>query len=57
MAFCLPLIPNSASAQQEKGKEAAPTEQKPLVAYRIEFSVREIGERETIEFPKLHDGG
>ena len=42
MAFCLPLIPNSASAQQEKGKEAATTEQKPLVAYRIEFNVREI---------------
>jgi hypothetical protein len=42
MAFCLPLIPNSASAQQEKGKEVATTEQKPLVAYRIEFNVREI---------------
>ena len=42
MAFCLPLIPNSASAQQEKGKEAATTEQKPVVAYRIEFNVREI---------------
>ena len=42
MAFCLPLIPNSASAQQEKGKEAAATEQKPVVAYRIEFNVREI---------------
>jgi len=42
MAFCLPLIPNPASAQQEKGKEAATTEQKPLVAYRIEFNVREI---------------
>ena len=42
MAFCLPLIPNSASAQQEKGKEAAATEQKPVVAYRIEFTVREI---------------
>ena len=41
MAFCLPLIPNS-SAQQEKGKEAATTEQKPAVAYRIEFNVREI---------------
>jgi hypothetical protein len=42
MAFCLPLISNSASAQQEKGKEAATTEQKPGVAYRIEFNVREI---------------
>jgi hypothetical protein len=42
MAFCLPLIPNSASAQQEKGKESVTTEQKPLVAYRIEFNVREI---------------
>ena len=42
MAFCLPLIPNSASAQQEKGKEAATTEQKPVVAYRIELNVREI---------------
>ena len=42
MAFCLPLIPNSASAQQERGKEAATTEQKPAVAYRIEFNVREI---------------
>jgi hypothetical protein len=42
MAFCLPLIPNTASAQQEKGKEAATTEQKPVVAYRIEFNVREI---------------
>ena len=34
MAFCLPLIPNSASAQQEKGKESVTTEQKPLLAYR-----------------------
>jgi hypothetical protein len=42
MALCLPLVPNSASAQQEKGKEAAATEQKPAVAYRIEFNVREI---------------
>jgi hypothetical protein len=42
MAFCLPLIPHSASAQQEKSKEAATTEQKPLVVYRIEFNVREI---------------
>jgi hypothetical protein len=42
MAFCLPLIPNPASAQQEKGKEAAATGQKPVAAYRIEFNVREI---------------
>jgi hypothetical protein len=42
MAFCLPLIPNPASAQQEKGKEAATTEQKPVAAYRIEITVREI---------------
>lgn len=42
LAFCLLLIPNSASAQQEKGKESVTTEQKPLVAYRIEFNVREI---------------
>ena len=42
MAFCLPLIPTSTSAQQEKGKETATTEQNPLAAYRIEFNVREI---------------
>jgi hypothetical protein len=42
MAFCLPLIPNSASAQQEKGKEAATTEPKPVAEYRIEFNIREI---------------
>jgi hypothetical protein len=42
LVSCLPLIPNSASAQQEKGKEAATTEQKPVVTYRIEFNVREI---------------
>jgi hypothetical protein len=43
VAFCLPLIPKSVSAQQEKGKlEVATTEQKPVVAYRIEFDVREI---------------
>jgi hypothetical protein len=41
-AFCLPLISNSAAAQQEKGKEAVITAQKPVVAYRIEFNVREI---------------
>jgi hypothetical protein len=44
MAFCLPLIPKSASAQQEKGKEPATTAQKPVVAYRIELNVREIGD-------------
>jgi hypothetical protein len=44
MAFCLPLIPNSASAQQEKGKETATTEQKSLAVYRIEFNVREFEE-------------
>jgi hypothetical protein len=42
MAFCLPLIPNPASAQQEKAKEPVTTEQKPLAAYRIELNVREI---------------
>jgi hypothetical protein len=43
MAFCLPLIPRSASAQGEKGKlEAATTQQKPVAAYRIELTVREI---------------
>ena len=42
MALCLPLIPNSASAQQEKGKESVTTEQKPVVVYRIEFNVREV---------------
>ena len=42
LAICLPLIPNSASAQEEKGKEPAATEQKPRVAYRIELNVREI---------------
>ena len=41
MAFCLPLIQNTSFAQQEKAKETATTEQKPLVAYRIEFNVRE----------------
>jgi hypothetical protein len=42
MAFCLPLISNSAAAQEEKSKESASTEQKPLAVYRIEFNVREI---------------
>jgi hypothetical protein len=42
MAFCLPLVARSASAQQERAKEPATAEQKPVVAYRIEFNVREI---------------
>ena len=42
MAMCLPLIPKTSSAQQEKAKEATTTEQKPGMAYRIEFNVREI---------------
>jgi hypothetical protein len=42
IAFCLPLIPKSAPAQQEKGKESATTEQKPVVVYRIEINVREV---------------
>ena len=42
MAFCLPLIPNTASAQEEKGKESATTVQKPVAAYRIELNVREV---------------
>jgi hypothetical protein len=42
MVLCLPLISNSTPAQQEKGKEAGATEQKPGVTYRIEFNVREI---------------
>ena len=42
MVLCLPLIPNSAPAQQEKSKEAGATEQKPVVTYRVEFNVREI---------------
>jgi hypothetical protein len=42
VAFCLPLIPSSASAQQEKSKESVATEQKPVAAYRIELNVREI---------------
>jgi hypothetical protein len=42
IAFSLPLIPNSASAQQEKSKEATTTEQKSGVAYRIELNIREI---------------
>ena len=42
MAICFPLDPKSASAQEEKAKESATREQKPVAAYRIEFSVREI---------------
>ena len=42
MAICLPLIPNTAPAQQEKGKESVATEPKPVMAYRIELNVREI---------------
>ena len=42
MAFCLQLISNLASAQQEAGKASATMEQKPAVAYRVEFNVREI---------------
>jgi hypothetical protein len=39
-AFCLPLVQNFASAQQSK--ESLSKEQKPVVAYRIELSVREV---------------
>jgi len=42
MAFSLALSLSTAFAQQEKAKESATTEQKPVAAYRIEFSVREI---------------
>ena len=42
LAVCLPLAPNSVSAQQEKGKDPAAAEQKPVVAYRIEFNIREM---------------
>jgi hypothetical protein len=52
MVICLQLLPISASAQEEKGKETATAEQKgketatmeqkPMAAYRIEFNVREI---------------
>jgi len=42
VAFCLTFIPNSASAQEEQGKGSAASEQKPRVAYRIEFNVREM---------------
>lgn len=42
MAFCLAWISNSASAQEAKDKESAATEQKPVVAYRIEVNVREV---------------
>ncbi len=36
VAFCLALIPSSATAQQETKV------QKPVMAYRLEFSVREL---------------
>jgi len=42
MAFCLPLIPKSVSAQEEKGKEPVTSAPKPVLAYRLEFSVREV---------------
>jgi hypothetical protein len=42
LAFCLPWIPNPASAQQEKGKESTTAEHKPVAAYRIELNVREV---------------
>jgi hypothetical protein len=41
MSFCLPLALSSASAQEDKAKESA-AEQKPIVAYRVEFNVREF---------------
>ena len=42
VAFCLLLIPNAGSAQQENVKEAANKEQKPVAAYRLEFNIREL---------------
>jgi len=42
MAICLPLIPNTAPAQQEKGKEPVASAPKPVMAYRLEFSVQEV---------------
>jgi len=42
IAMCLPLIPKSVSAQEEKGKEPVTGAPKPVVAYRLEFSVREV---------------
>jgi hypothetical protein len=36
VAFCLALIPSSATAQQETKV------QKPVTAYRLEFNVREL---------------
>jgi len=42
MAICLPLIPRSVSAQEEKGKEPVASVPKPVVAYRLEFNVREV---------------
>ena len=44
IAFCLPLIPNSASAQEGQGKGSATTDQKPHVAYRIELTVQEVAD-------------
>ena len=42
VACCLALIPNFAAGQQEKGKESPAAEQKPVVAYKIDFNVREV---------------
>ena len=42
MAICLPLIPKSVSGQEEKGKEPVASVPKPVMAYRLEFSVREV---------------
>jgi len=42
MAFWLPLIPTTSLAQQDKAQATATTDQKPLVAYRIELNVLEI---------------
>ena len=42
MAFCLPVTPNPAKAQQEKPKDEATSVQRPLATYRIEIDVREM---------------
>ena len=42
VAFCLLLIPNAGSAQQENVKETTNKEQKPVAAYRLEFNIREL---------------
>ena len=42
MALSLPMIPNLARAQQEKPKDEATSVQRPLAAYKIEISVREM---------------